>query len=364
LYYKPPGGSQYLKIDGTQDKANLLVAINDQFLKADANEKNDSLRIYPLEKLSPLVPDIVPYNYSTKVNIGKLSGLKLPHYMRLAYNNFEEYISDSAGNLGLYKQKEMASKYGTSETALIAGNAAMTKNDVFKDGGNDFVIGSVGHWYAAYTLPTTTVAVPRGENPNTNPSSVLRNGYISVSFNIMTKKDDSSYLIYTGPKAEYDPDGTTPEQVLIEWNFVAGGSEEGGGYTKGNKRASKAPDGNPAIALVNEDGQGSEKRTVAATGATNDRYYNDSNNAYLLKKGSTYLNKNVILKSELQSLENVADVNGRKQVITNAEELYKAGYYERVFMPDGSYTYLPTNTVGTNETDNTAQRDVGIGISY
>lgn len=66
-------------------------------------------------------------------------------------------------------------------------------------GTRDNVIGSVGHWYAGYRLPASTVAIKEGGNIKT--ASKKTNGYILVKFNIKSKYNPWDYLKYHGPEA-------------------------------------------------------------------------------------------------------------------------------------------------------------------
>ena len=206
LYYKGNDGN-YKKItkENAANLAKLGVSLNNKFMGVQPGEMTSSSNIYPKE----LVPN-TPYNYALNVNIGNVAKLNLPHNLRLVYDNFREYATDNGGR-GLYRK--------TRQGILndIALNNSISKNyPTFKlpdEQPADLVVGSVGHWYAGYALPSTTVAVnpdmitgktdaevDRMIKANT-PNLQYRTGYILVKFGITTRtKDKQDYLKYTGPE--------------------------------------------------------------------------------------------------------------------------------------------------------------------
>ena len=215
LYYKPKNSSQYVLL--TNYSGNIKLTPNSPSLKVPADEITSSTKIYPIERnvdvYNKWIPSDVPHNYSVPVNIGTFKNMTLNHVLRFTYDNFAEYIST-----GLYKK-----------------NVDEIKADAKIEGveeGEDVVVGSVGHWYAQYVLPVSTVAVPKGSNPNTQPQTILKNGYILVSFDIKTQEKitgTSDYLKYFGPEARFKPeeitgstpkpgDEKTPEVIEREWN--------------------------------------------------------------------------------------------------------------------------------------------------
>ena len=180
----------------------MLFQINSYGVKSE--ETTNSNRIYPLEGYER-------YNYSSKINIGTLKGLSLPHSFRLCYDNFLEYMTD--GGKGLYKK----------DKATISSNAA-EKTPYAGEPGQDRVIGSVGRWYAGYALPATTVAIDKSLKlsdtqavqaiTRKDKSIVLSNGYIIVSFDIKTKdKNKVDYLKYYGPEARFLTTADLGEEV-------------------------------------------------------------------------------------------------------------------------------------------------------
>lgn len=206
LFYNTTS-KKYIKIT-TGDNTNVPVITNltSPFMKVSKQELIDSTRIMKT-KLG------VTYNYASNVNIGYFPRLKMPENLRLCYNNFAEYI----GN-GLYKK---------TETAIIqdATNGFVYNNrwGVLKDSANgkDVVIGAVGHWYAGYKLPASTVAAPSGTTSDAlvkNPNLAKKDGYILVKFNIRTDYNEYEYLEYKGPESlnegtiEKDKNGT-----ILNW---------------------------------------------------------------------------------------------------------------------------------------------------
>ena len=218
LYYKSADGSKWLKIgtDGTNNK--LSVACTDTLLKVKPQELSDSNRIYPLE-LNGL-----RYNYSLKVNIGTFTNMKLPHSLRLAYNNMTEYMMDFGGE-GLYKQPK-AQIEANAKPVVTYEEYGFNPNE----NGSDVVTGSVGRWYAGYALPSTTVAV---EKKTTNPASTstlpgtqLKDGYILVGMNIKTKNTPdvkviggTDYLKYNGPRSINEATGKEQDTKVPEHDW-------------------------------------------------------------------------------------------------------------------------------------------------
>ena len=212
LYYKSSDGANWLKIgaDGTDNK--LAVSLSSSYLKVVPTETTDSNRIYPLEIGKS-------YNYGLRVNIGTFSNIKMPHSMRLTYNNFNEYMTDNGGE-GLYKQtKSQIENNAKLAVAEYGFNSSET--------GSDMVIGSVGRWYAGYALPASTVAVSKNtSNPASTsqlPGTELKDGYILVGMDIKTKNTPTintvggtDYLKYNGPRAINEATGKEQETNVPE----------------------------------------------------------------------------------------------------------------------------------------------------
>ncbi|MBR3280436.1 MAG: hypothetical protein IKI57_01140 [Clostridia bacterium] len=215
LYYKNNNG-KFIKITEGNGNKTLGVTLTNQFMGVDPIEFTNSTRIYPLETFTPEPINktkIGKYNYSLKVNVGDLSKLKLPHSLRLVYNNMNEYQTDNGGR-GLY---------GRTASQIINDAGYSKQRFVSKYGfdGNetnaDFITGSVGHWYVGYALPTTTVAVAPNADPN-NPANIKKEGYILVRFDIISdhkEEDDPQYLQYKGPEYLNETKGGT-EYILPE----------------------------------------------------------------------------------------------------------------------------------------------------
>lgn len=181
LYYDSTT-QKNIKILPGDTTGSVVVKLTDAFMEVPSQEFVDSNRIYQQEygKI---------YNYNLGVTIGNFAKTNLPHSLRLCYNNFAEYVNALYGK-------------GSTESS-ISSNA----------GTRDNVIGSVGHWWAGYRLPASTIAVKTGETPKADKSNALKNGYILVKFNIITKSPKTNtedpvageagnnYLRYLGPEA-------------------------------------------------------------------------------------------------------------------------------------------------------------------
>ncbi len=204
LWYKPTGYTTYLKIDG--NVGNLKVTPNDDYLRIPPIEKQDSQKVYPIEKKMSMYSrwiGNVPYNYSNKVSIGTFKQMVLPHTLRFVFDNFDEYV---IGKGNLYKKN----KDSISNDAAIAG----------VENGDDRVLGSVGRWYTGYTLPQTTVAVPKNIDPNNKPGEILKNGYILVSFGIKSRDNGNEYLLYHGPETDFDQGKAKPNWIENDPNPI------------------------------------------------------------------------------------------------------------------------------------------------
>lgn len=187
LYYSTTT-QKYVKINPADTKIPVITNLTYPYMKVSKTELNDSVIIMN----SYLKRN---YIYSQNVNIGYFSKLSMPEKLRLCYNNFLEYI----GTKGLYKKTQ-------SEIATDAVNGHLYSepwNGLTNDGKNT-VIGSVGHWYAGYRLPSSTVAVDPGttrEQILNNNSLIKKDGYILVRFKIRTKYNEFDYLEYLGPES-------------------------------------------------------------------------------------------------------------------------------------------------------------------
>ena len=211
---------RYIKIDpnNAKDGAKLTTRITDAFLKVNPQEMTDSGRIYAaeFEAWGNKYGNMGPYHYENPVVIGSLSKISLPHALRLTYNNVAEYK-------GRYPYDEK----NPSATGMALYGREKTEGEIYRDAGQDNLIGSVGRWYCGYTLPASTIAVKLGGDPNKNADVVLKNGYILVRMSIIAKAQDpelttktrstdmnalkgsftKNYLKYTGPEYLNSADG-------------------------------------------------------------------------------------------------------------------------------------------------------------
>ena len=144
--------------------------------------------------------------------------MNIPHDLRLCFESYADY--------GEYDG--IAKIYGRPKETII--NEAQTDavKRFARSNGNDHVIGSVGHWFVGYQLPSSTVAVPVGANIKTatTQNQTLRNGYILIKMNIKTKDPSrNDYLQYKGPESlneaqksnwnkEYTPADLTNNNLL------------------------------------------------------------------------------------------------------------------------------------------------------
>ena len=229
LYYKPTTSGAYVKIDEKLATQTVKVKIASEYMRVPVVERTDSARIYNLEIGSA-------YNYANIVKIGTFANMVLPHSLRLCYNNFNEY---TIGNGNLYGKAE----------AQISADALATKRAPAETG-RDNVIGSVGHWYAGFYLPNTTVAVTPGTDIKkaTAGGQTKKNGYILVRFGLKTKFNEWDYLKYNGPDAlnEGDYNNRGP------WVQIVGGQLKPIDYpqsnpTKTTSEKVQLPNGQPGI---------------------------------------------------------------------------------------------------------------------
>lgn len=212
LYYNTTT-KKYIKIE-TRDTTNIPIITNltNSFMKVSRQELIDSTRIMN-NKLG------AGYNYSNNVNIGYFPRLKMPENLRLCYNNFTEYV----GN-GLYKKTENA--IIEDATNGFSYNTRWSKLQGVANG-KDVVIGAVGHWYAGYKLPASTIAVPAGKTSSdimSDSSIVKKDGYVLVKFNIRTNYDTWEYLEYKGPESQNEGGKIESDSNGTPLNWPAKGS--------------------------------------------------------------------------------------------------------------------------------------------
>ncbi len=193
LYYNTTT-ERAVKIDPNDARIPLLVRYTLPYMKVPAQEMIDSNKIYTTK-----------IDYTKDVSVGTFAHMYLPHDLRLCYNNFAEYV----GKL-----------YGSNSTkASIVGNAASTSYANETGGGENIVIGSVGHWFAGYRLPSSTVAVDPGTTvTSANMDSVKKkDGYILVRMVIKSKFDSWDYLQYIGPEALNENGEVTSPNPKEDW---------------------------------------------------------------------------------------------------------------------------------------------------
>ena len=198
LWYRPQTGSPYVKIEPGSDIGKIYLAPASGTMNINSLDLVRTSQLYSKEKRSTLYNKFLytnlPYNYSMKIDVGSLGKVTIPQQFRFAYDNTEEY----SGVDGKYKDSDYEIFY----------DAAKGIPDR-SEGGFDRIFGSVGIWYGSYGLPNTTIAVPKGTNPNGNASAIKKNGYILVSFDITSKYNMTTggrnydYLNYKGPEARY-----------------------------------------------------------------------------------------------------------------------------------------------------------------
>ena len=176
LYYNTVN-EKCVKINEQDARVPLIVKYNDTYMKVPSQEKIDTNKIYKTK-----------YNYNLGVNVGTFASMHLPHDLRLCYNNFDEYVGKLYGK-------------NATKNSIISDATKVTYADE-TNGGENIVIGSVGHWFAGYRLPASTVAVDTGTKVTpSNVNSVKKvDGYILVKMNIKTNYQNWPYLKYTGPE--------------------------------------------------------------------------------------------------------------------------------------------------------------------
>ena len=213
LWYKKDGQGNYIKLTKDDVDSTIVVTPDAEYMHIEKSEMDNSNRVYPAEGLRAI-------DYSIPINIGNAMKINLPHDLRLVYDNIREYEN------ALY----MNSRTTIYENAISTlGNNSNPRDD--NESGSDRVIGSVGHWYVSYKLPSTTVAVERGKDPNENSSAILKNGYILVDFGIMSKapsgnSDANGYLLYSGPQMRLDAGIHT---IDVDYGDSEGGTDAGEG---------------------------------------------------------------------------------------------------------------------------------------
>jgi len=218
LYYKVTGNPNYVKLEGTGARnlttimstdavrgprcksvyalwANRVYGTGSGFFNANAGQEmaNTTKFITALKaeasnyvetKNKPTV------NYGLPIGTGTTNAIKLPYSVRLAYTNAVNAM--------------LSQKY-----------AGVTGLEVVSNNAKNYCI---GHWYGAYKLPATTVAVEPGVTPKPDKSNTKKNGYIIVVFeNVHSNKGtpgpgEKDYL-------KTDPDQYKSEGANIKNNY-------------------------------------------------------------------------------------------------------------------------------------------------
>jgi len=264
LFYKKSGTNVYIPV---LDNSQIQVNLNANYMEIPQEEKTNSALIYPLEYGNKDMFDTaLPYNYNTPVMLkntlinGNIYKYNLPHNLRFTYDNFAEYLSQNGdasikqiaikytgtvngvdvSNNGVeyqYKGNVIQGKYGINNTkASIIDNvknmSEAMKTYGFNKGdsrgvetGEQYILGSVGHWHVGFRLPTSTIAINskdvddilktlgNGSIADKANDIVLRaqqqgkvktNGYIGVKFTLVTNyktgSNNFAYLKYNGPE--------------------------------------------------------------------------------------------------------------------------------------------------------------------
>ena len=111
-------------------------------------------------------------NYGTQITTGTTKLVSLPYQVRLAYANAINAMLNGKYNgvTGLEQVSENAKNY------------------------------CIGHWYGAFKLPATTVAVDPGSTPKPDKSNIKKDGYIIVSFEGIKSESGGTPYLEVGPE--------------------------------------------------------------------------------------------------------------------------------------------------------------------
>ena len=194
LYYKEVGNPNYVSLEGKprpltttmsidairgsrcKSRFASLLAGNTGFFNANAGiEMSNTTRLINALKAEAeenyvKTKEKAVVNYGVQIKTGNTSLVTLPYQVRLAYANAVNAMLNGKYQdvkAGLDKVSENAKNY------------------------------CIGHWYGAFKLPATTVAVDPGSTPKPDKSNVKKNGYIIVSFEDIKSKsgsDETPYL--------------------------------------------------------------------------------------------------------------------------------------------------------------------------
>jgi len=218
-----------------------------------------------------------------------------------------------------YKGKQILSLYGSNNTRDsiindIENNSKILQETIYKspninnanrENGEQYLLGSVGHWFMGFRLPKSTIAIKNSDirgilqeiHKTTVPDNaneivqnaiskniVLNNGYIGVRFDIManfeaTDKNNYKYLKYKGPEVQGIVNGEN-------YNYI---------------------------------------------------YYNNEN----------------------KELSNEINIPNGSKVKKESNELYSL-----ITLPNGRKQYVPSNTIMIFETDLNASTDVTVGQDF
>lgn len=169
-------GSGFFNANAGQEMSNTSRLIS--ALKAEATSNYLKLKNKPT------------INYGVAINTGNTDLITLPYSVRLAYTNaVNAMISQKyAGISGLNVVSENIKNY------------------------------CIGHWYGAFKLPATTVAVPKNDPaPKPDKSNTLKDGYIIVTFeevhSVKVNEPNEIKYLEVGPE-RYAQEGADTEFTL------------------------------------------------------------------------------------------------------------------------------------------------------
>ena len=196
LYYRVVGNPNYVSLNnvprtlttimsadaikGSRCKSRFasLLAGTNGFFNANAGiEMTNTTRLIAalrneLEDNYVKTSNKTTVNYSTPIQTGNTKLVTLPYTVRLAYANAINAMLNGKylGVTGLEQVSENAKNY------------------------------CIGHWYGAFKLPATTVAVDPGNTPKLDKSNVKKDGYIIVSFEEIKSESGGTPYLEVGPE--------------------------------------------------------------------------------------------------------------------------------------------------------------------
>lgn len=192
-------GSSFFYNLNTIGLKNEKIIIETNLIYLDKNGEQIDVDIYykdssgqykllPYESTSELITKLNIDAYKPRTNITKELQQGLSLYTGVEYNK-----NTTIGN---HKQIQINNNLKTPFVNYFSEEQSLTKEAVLNANIGSEVLKATSHWYGYYSLPYSTIVVPKGTSQNLL-SREIKTGYIVVLFKIKSiDKNGEEYLVY------------------------------------------------------------------------------------------------------------------------------------------------------------------------